>query len=746
MIQTVVTTGVVSFFIMMMLSTSENMAFKQRDSISKSHNISYLRTKIFNQISLSQSWYNTYATDLNIFKKCVEGTAEVDCMDTSANRPFNLMDSTESIVVKSSGSLFDARGESCNPDVKDCPFKVENTWRPICVDSKCYQVVLDFKFYSNQKSGWEREGAYDFHVLKNMTMVNGEEFSSTPTVTYGEKSFNGEVKIVLILDASDSMVDKRQKVINSLTSTLVKAAAIDAKVLVYSTVGADMRRGEWSPYNDKSLAAYMHAVKPGGDYELTSQIMPYEMYIKSHSSEEIEYEARLLPDISTKLGIDIRSSKPEAEIRTALATVFDYLKPYPGTERESGICTIVRMVNDKEGPNNILGGDKSVHFVVVSDENDYMGMLYADRCEKGVRTFNDTVEAYRSCDVSTETCEYGEVVAKFHGLRVSILMDFVQDDIVKKTSTTVCSPIWKYDGGKPCPWGHIPNGSANACDSQALAMADKIKAGDGIHSSAKLKSCVISKSYAKGTLDEDFYENVPESVYASYKDSDGDVDCSKVPVVRSGTTHANIQTAISAHSNILAENYDGCNITFYVKDDKTITKRENIPYYKMPSFGNIDSEMGSKFSKDKHLPLFFQKTIEDLEKRVASYSITTIIHDRYKDPSSCDMGSGTYGDLYIDFLGFSNSSNNHYSLCDSTYDIPFENLKTSIEAAILSTVTFEGIPDGEILSGIKVMREGEELFLSDSDYDLGSHSVTFKPGLLQLGDEIIAYTEEELIL
>jgi len=684
----------------------------QMSGLKRDFSINLVKNNIVRSLQSPSAWSNTVNDDSNLFKACQADP--VNCLAVSNYVPLRIHDIENAVLVSGvQGSWYDYSGKVCTGE--SCPILVKSQWRGVCnSEGTCTQVYVDVDFQIRAKDGTHSKSKVGF--LKNY-FIGSAQKSLTTGVAFSGTVSNAIAKIVVILDSSESMVDNFAKVKKGLSGIMTKLAGKDVEVYFYTTAGLE-------PNGDTNIPA---AIKDYYDNKSTGYIDHKKLasYVVT-KDDAITYSSRLAMDMSRKIGLPIDPSLDTATIQSRLDSLFaTYVAAY-GTDRESGICTLHRVLTD-DGPNKIIGTNDLAYFIIVSDEDDVMmssaALNYNCHKTQKVEYITGTSSVTANCNIATEPCEWADLRVTLSGVFAYAYFTIKTNDTYTNATKTLCSlnTLNSAPGYDPCPFKTL--GDFN-CGAKELAAINP----DGTKNIVACKYGVRQGSNSYGVTD-----TVPAHFPAlqAYM-------CQGGGSFSVGTeTYVSLQDLIT---KMVGNGFDSATITnCSASTYKTISVESTD--YKTTSYTRMNGDVATnnlitfeeKLKMRDHIVATLKTKFGD-----TGFGVKAFIQDPVKDTGLCTLTDGSYGTAYKDLISslYNNPYSGYESICNDNYDFSFETLGNTILTTINNTYIFNNLTSTDKITGVTITRSGSSFTLPVDKYEVIGAKVIFQDGVLQANDQI----------
>ncbi|WP_413289880.1 hypothetical protein [Bdellovibrio sp. HCB337] len=690
------------------LLTTQNASLKQDFSIS------LVKTNIIRNLQSPSSWVNTVNDSANLFLACTADPA--NCLAVKSFVPLNIHDIENKVVVAgTAGSWYDYTGKIC-PAESTCPVQVKAQWKGVCNnEGTCTQAYVELDFLIRDKSGTQSKSKVSF--LKNYFIgTSTSTMTTNVTVTSGDLG-NAKAKVIVILDSSESMADNFAKVKSGLTNMMTTLAGKDVAVYFYTTAGAEY---DYESYRFNFSVLKTHYESTSNNAEAYKNVASYVVT----KPDDVTYNINLAQDMSRKIGLPIDPTLDSATIKSRMDSIFATYVAAPGTDKESGLCTLYRVLTE-DGPNKILNDNDLAFFVIVSDEDDLMlnPNTLAVSCHKSQKIEEVTFayNAVTNCDYLTEPCTRTDV--RLHLAKRIAMVRYTQrtNDTTVSFAASVCNfnsgsnPV----GYSPCPYQTV---GGYTCSSREMNYINPDGTKNIIDCSVSVYDSEIG--YSRGY---NYMENTPELIanfcsggaFSFQSISYTNVNDWVRQIMGAGYADATqIFCKVSASKSV-ATTTTNLQVTSFTQMDGTVTTNGNLTNEARERLGSyLVSTLKTKFGN-------------------SGFAVKAYIQDPIKDLGLCSLTDGTYGTTYKNFISRLESPLSGYeSVCNSNYDVSFDTLSANILSKINNTYVFSSLTSDDKIVGISITRAGSSFTLDPSKYEVVSNKVIFQEGALQEGDQI----------
>lgn len=350
-----------------------------------------------------------------------------------------------------------------------------------------------------------------------------------------------------------------------------------------------------------------------------------------------------------------------------------------GSDVEEGLCATARQLFDNTSSGFFKAGDKAA-VVILTDEND------SSEFSKCVTRYIQRVSAQ-----SNVYYTYGQQRAK-----VSLEYQLTRDGVTD----------WY-----PVVWGVALSGSHNITNGATCSSADLNAAINNI----------TSQGYVIRNVSGCVYETVPASYYGSDLGDDGS-DPSKnlctSTVLFNNQSYSNLYAMVNAIG--LSAQSGSCS-------KQVLPGNSLSPYIDYDSVIKSDTAAASAQNltsaiKDKATELFG-----------SGFTVASLIH---KYGESCSLQSGqSFGVNYealATLLGPNNSVTQ--SLCASDFSSTLSQVSNFMVTEANSSYVIPGLQSNESVAAVDVIRNGQHIRLSSSEYEVVGSTLTLTNFTLQSGD------------
>ncbi|WP_413289881.1 hypothetical protein [Bdellovibrio sp. HCB337] len=689
------------------LLTTQNASLKQDFSIS------LVKTNIIRNLQSPSSWVNTVNDSANLFLACTADPA--NCLAVKSFVPLNIHDIENKVVVAGAvGSWYDYTGKIC-PAESTCPVQVKAQWRGVCNnEGTCTQAYVELDFLIRDKSGTQSKSKVSF--LKNYFIGTSTSTMTTNVTVNSGALGNAKAKIIVILDSSESMIDNFAKVKSGLSGVMTKLAGKNVEVYFYTTASYEP---EWyvTYASNTPLKVYYDDLS---QYNGFKKVASFDV----KKEDDIHYTLDLSMDMSRKIGLPIDPALDSATVLSRMDSIFATYVAASWSDRESGLCTLHRILTD-EGPNKVINSNDLAFFILVSDENDVMMTSesmskYGCHKKQTIEMITTTTSQPQDCNPSLETCDFANARLYFGGIRALIGYSEVKNDTQNFHFKTLCdvNTDYNYTGYKPCPFSTL--GKYACTDSQM-----KIINPDGSNS---ILSCYVAVE--NDSRNYTISSQTPATMATMQSNF-----CTGGSFTLSGVTYVNLQDYIQrAIPGFASANLESCQVSFTKMVPMTGTYPQATSYTRM----NGDITTTKIFTSEEQLKMR-DHIISNLKAKFGTtgFAVKAIIQDPIKDLGLCSLTNGSYGTVYVDFLNALGSPLSSYdSICNSSYDVSFDTLSSNILSKINNTYIFSNMTSDDKIVGINITRAGSSFTLDPTRYEVVSNKVIFQEGALQEGDQI----------
>ncbi|WP_413290933.1 hypothetical protein [Bdellovibrio sp. HCB337] len=694
-VSALVAVGVVSVMALASSAYVTSMHTQMKD-VNVFFSLGQTQHNVLKALNSPAAWENTLA---DVSNKIAECKLKIDaCGALNGDANFVIRDSMGNIMVEGeSGSFYSYGGLTCTGD--NCPIQVKSQWHLLCSeDGICSQMMVKLDFLTRGDNGFVSRRK--FTVLKNYpigkktsTVVAEQEATERPAESFPT------TKVVIIMDTSASMADNFLKVKNGIKSLLSKVGQYNAEVYFYSTAS---QLGQFYNWNNEVSNYYK-------GFDNVSSYAP--VMVDANS-----YAAQTQPDFSLKLSIPLNSKLAVADLDSRIDQILSQYKPYPGTDRESGLCTLARIVEDS-GPNRILNSNDLVYFIIVSDEDDAImpiagtSTISCDRAQTQKPIVSTVIQTTTASDPAADNVA---IDFKFNFVNVTMSLKATKNDSSMSVLAPVCAEIngvvckYRTPGTYPCPQEEL----------------DKVS-----NYYTSIQSCTMNVTMGNGGL------NLNTSDPASIQILKG-ISCSVGPYPMGYKTYQSKEEVFASQRTYNPSTYAGCTMRF----TKQVKNQFNWWFHELMDGTVVQT---SYVSPAKMVGLK-QDLIRKLNAKFGAngYAIRAFIQDPIKDQGLCTLTDGSYGTAYSDFIKMTQNPYSSYeSICHDDYGFSFDTLSKIITQKVESTFIFPEVKEGQAISGVNVTRSGAEVSVCSNDYEIVGNKVIFKENVLQPGDKVSIYVK-----
>lgn len=512
------------------------------------------------------------------------------------------------------------------------------------------------------------------------------------------------ISIVLVIDNSNSMLDKQQNLAAGMRSLLksFESSPMDLKLAVYTTT-ADAQ-SDASMKSSALLLSQQTIKDANGNYILG---------VNSDGS----YIQRSLWNLASPYSLfQIHSNDSVADVRATSTALTNSIRTIGinGSNTESPFCTIGRVLNEPStGGNYVFQNGGRAAFLFISDSNDSSAQLpcLSERKQTMEVPTPMTSPQPRLVTVPSRTSavqvdyskSYTDTTRLVFSANYQVQRKCMQDRILRDC---IVNPKPVFD---PTLNGNPPASSASVACPLYLQnyLSLNFEAGNPI---------------TPGTCT---YRSVNPVTTCSLSDRNRvSTDlCSASPIAIGQSTYSDFDTYCRITKNLSVGNYTS-----------GICSSKSLGYPAAVPVGN---------PTDVYLKTALDSKASDLPSAIVSransvfgkngYFFSGIFSD--DQAASCASACEAYGDNLLSFISSLGTAGYHSSICGTDYSPALLKVRDFIQKIVQNSYAIALSPGESILS-VSLDRGGVKISLGANDYSAGNGAIDFVPGVLRSGDTL----------